>query len=72
MKLAHSQKFCRSSLREAEVPGTHIVKYESEIDSIEITHLAKSRKGFALGAVIAAEFLKDKEGIYNMKDVLNI
>ncbi|MAY82818.1 MAG: 4-hydroxy-tetrahydrodipicolinate reductase [Flavobacteriales bacterium] len=60
------------SEREAEVPGTHIVKYESEIDSIEITHLAKSRKGFALGAVIAAEFLKDKEGIYNMKDVLNI
>jgi len=60
------------SEREAEVPGTHTVKFESDIDSIEISHLAKGRKGFALGAVLAAEFLKDKEGIYQMKDVLNI
>lgn len=55
-----------------EVPGTHTISYESEVDSIEITHTAHNRKGFALGAVIAAEWLKDKEGIYTMKDVLNI
>ncbi len=55
-----------------EVPGTHIVSYESEIDSIEIKHTAHSRKGFALGAVIAAEWLVNKKGVYTMKDVLNI
>jgi 4-hydroxy-tetrahydrodipicolinate reductase len=60
------------SEREADVPGTHIVNYESEIDSIEIKHTAKSRKGFALGAVLAAEFIKDKEGVYEMKDLLKI
>lgn len=55
-----------------EVPGTHIVSYESDIDSIEIKHTAHNRKGFALGAVIASEWLVDKIGIYTMKDVLNI
>ena len=55
-----------------EVPGTHIVSYESEIDSIEIKHTAHNRKGFALGAVIAAEWLVNKKGVYTMKDVLNI
>ena len=55
-----------------EVPGTHIVSYESEIDSIEMKHTAHSRKGFALGAVIAAEWLVNKKGVYTMKDVLNI
>lgn len=55
-----------------EVPGTHIVSYESEIDSIEIKHIAHNRKGFALGAVIAAEWLVNKKGVYTMKDVLNI
>ncbi|WP_179346120.1 4-hydroxy-tetrahydrodipicolinate reductase [Winogradskyella ursingii] len=54
------------------VPGTHEVNYNSEIDSISINHTAHSRKGFALGAVIAAEWIKDKKGIYTMKDVLNI
>ncbi|MUP46116.1 4-hydroxy-tetrahydrodipicolinate reductase [Gramella sp. BOM4] len=57
--------------REEDVPGTHTVKYDSEIDSIEIKHTAKSRQGFALGAVVAAEFLKDKTGIYTMQDVLS-
>lgn len=57
--------------REANVPGTHTVTYESEIDKIEITHTAKSRQGFALGAVVAAEYLKDKTGIFTMKDVLS-
>ena len=55
-----------------DVPGTHIISYESQIDSIEIKHTAHNRKGFALGAVIAAEWLNNKIGIYTMKDVLNI
>ncbi|WP_372918662.1 4-hydroxy-tetrahydrodipicolinate reductase [Salegentibacter sp.] len=57
--------------READVPGTHTVSYKSEIDSIEIKHTAHNRQGFALGAVIAAEWLKGKEGIYRMQDVLS-
>ena len=51
-------------------PGTHIVKYSSAIDDIEITHTAHNRKGFASGAILAAEFLHDKKGIFSMKDVL--
>lgn len=57
-------------IREGEVPGTHIIKYHSEIDDIEIMHKAHNRKGFALGAVIAAEYLKGKKGIYTMNDIL--
>lgn len=53
-------------------PGTHSVKYTSAIDDIEITHTAHSREGFARGAVLAAEFLKDKKGIFTMKDVLHL
>jgi 4-hydroxy-tetrahydrodipicolinate reductase len=53
-------------------PGTHYVKYTSEVDDIEIIHTAHSRKGFALGAVLAAEFISKKKGIFSMKDVLNI
>jgi 4-hydroxy-tetrahydrodipicolinate reductase len=55
-----------------EVPGTHSVWYDSEVDTIEIKHTAHSRKGFALGAVIAAEWICDKTGVFSMKDVLNI
>ena len=51
-------------------PGTHTIKYSSPIDDIEITHTAHNRQGFATGAVIAAEFLKGKKGIFSMKDVL--
>ncbi|MRX67798.1 dihydrodipicolinate reductase [Flavobacterium resistens] len=58
--------------RIGEVPGTHIVNYDSAIDSIEIKHTAHNREGFALGAVIAAEWLAGKTGIYTMKDVLNL
>ncbi len=54
-----------------EVPGTHTIQYSSDIDSISITHEAHNRKGFALGAVIAAEWLKNKRGVFTMKDVLN-
>jgi 4-hydroxy-tetrahydrodipicolinate reductase len=55
-----------------DVPGTHTVEYSSEVDSIEITHTAHSRKGFALGAVVAAEWILNKKGVFTMKDVLNI
>lgn len=57
-------------VREGEVPGTHIVRYQSAIDDIEIMHKAHNRKGFALGAVLAAEFLKGKTGIYGMDDLI--
>jgi len=55
-----------------EVPGTHLVNYSSEIDRIEIKHEAHSRKGFALGSILAAQWLIDKQGIFTMKNVLNI
>ena len=60
------------SYREGEVPGTHSIKYESPIDDITIEHKAHNRKGFALGAVIAAEWMVGKKGIFNMDDVLNL
>lgn len=60
------------SEREGEVPGTHIVKYSSAIDDIEIMHKAHNRKGFALGAVLAAEWLPGKQGVYGMNDMLNL
>jgi 4-hydroxy-tetrahydrodipicolinate reductase len=53
-------------------PGTHYVKYTSEVDDIEIIHTAHSRKGFALGAVLAAEFLAGKQGVFSMDDVLHL
>jgi 4-hydroxy-tetrahydrodipicolinate reductase len=53
-------------------PGTHSIKYSSIIDDIEITHTAHSRTGFATGAVLAAEFLKGKKGIFSMKEVLGL
>jgi len=59
------------SKRINEVPGTHSVKYFSAVDDIEIIHTAHNRKGFAEGAVLAAEFIVDKKGIFSMKDVLN-
>ncbi len=58
------------SKRMGDVPGTHIISYESDVDKIQITHEAKSRKGFALGAVKAAEWLHGKNGVYTMKDFL--
>ena len=59
------------SIREGQVPGIHTIRYESEVDSIEITHDAKSREGFALGAVVAAEFTCGKKGFLGMNDLLN-
>ena len=58
------------SIREGQVPGIHTIRYESEVDSIEITHDAKSREGFALGAVVAAEFTAGKKGFLGMNDLL--
>ncbi len=55
-----------------DVPGTHTISYNSEVDCIEIKHTAHSRKGFALGAVIAAEWIIGKSGVFSMRDVLNI
>ena len=60
------------AIRTPDVPGTHTVTYQSEIDTIDIKHTAHSRQGFALGAVIAAEWLINKTGIYTMRDVLNL
>jgi 4-hydroxy-tetrahydrodipicolinate reductase len=54
------------------VPGTHSIFYDSEVDQIEIKHTAHSREGFALGSIIAAEWLLGKKGIFTMKDVLGI
>lgn len=59
------------SHRTENVPGTHVIKYESEDDSIQIIHTAKSRKGFALGAIMAAEYLIGKKGFFEMKDLLS-
>jgi len=58
------------SYREGVVPGTHSVIWDSEIDIITIRHEAKNRKGFALGAVLAAEFIHSKKGVFTMSDVM--
>lgn len=57
-------------IREGQVPGNHTIKYESDVDSITINHDAKNRKGFALGAVLAAEFAAGKKGFLSMQDLL--
>lgn len=61
-----------NSFRVDPAPGTHVVKYQSAIDDIEITHTAHSREGFALGAVLVAEWLAGKKGIYTMDDFLKL
>ena len=68
---SNSRNVFIASERTDLVPGTHHVNYTSEIDDISLTHKAHSRKGFALGALLAAEWLKDKKGIFSMSDVLN-
>ena len=60
------------STRKDPAPGTHSIRYSSPIDDIEITHTAHNRTGFANGALLAAEFTKDRKGIFNMKQVLGI
>lgn len=60
------------SKREDPAPGTHSIKYSSAVDDIEIIHTAHSRQGFALGAVLAAEYIYNKKGIFTMKDILGL
>ncbi|MCK9163400.1 MAG: 4-hydroxy-tetrahydrodipicolinate reductase [Bacteroidales bacterium] len=59
-----------NSQRIGEVPGTHTITYSSEVDDIIITHQAHNRIGWALGSILAAEFMKEKKGFYNMKDLI--
>ncbi|MEN1785595.1 MAG: 4-hydroxy-tetrahydrodipicolinate reductase [Bacteroidota bacterium] len=61
-----------TALREYEVPGTHTIDYASSVDQITIKHTAHNRHGFALGALIAAEWIRDRKGVFTMKDVLNL
>ncbi|MFT6814857.1 MAG: 4-hydroxy-tetrahydrodipicolinate reductase [Sphingobacteriales bacterium] len=58
------------SVREEDVPGTHVLSYTSEIDEIDLMHTAFNRKGFATGAVLAAEFLQNKKGVFSMDDLV--
>lgn len=67
-----SAEFLITAKRIDEVPGTHTVKYHSSIDDIEISHKAHNRKGFAMGAVLAAEFVKGKKGIFGMNDLMKL
>jgi 4-hydroxy-tetrahydrodipicolinate reductase len=61
-----------SAIRSPEVPGTHTITYNSSVDQIDIKHTAHNRQGFALGAVVAAEWIVGKTGVFTMKDVLGI
>lgn len=69
---ADPSKLVILSKREDPAPGTHSVKYSSSVDDIEIIHTAHSRQGFALGAVLAAEYIHNKKGIFNMRQVLGL
>lgn len=60
-----------SSSRGGAIPGTHLVMFDSAVDTIEIKHTARGRQGFATGAIMAAEFIKDKTGFYNINDLMN-
>jgi 4-hydroxy-tetrahydrodipicolinate reductase len=68
----HDKNLFIDVVREDEVPGIHTVSYTSAVDEISITHKAYNRKGFALGAVLAAEFIQHKKGVYTMNDLLNL
>jgi len=68
----HEGEIPITSERIGDTPGTHSVDYESKVDNIEIKHTAHNREGFALGAVIAAEWIQGKTGVFTMKDVLNL
>ncbi|MEN6456976.1 MAG: 4-hydroxy-tetrahydrodipicolinate reductase [Prolixibacteraceae bacterium] len=68
----HPDQLKIDAIREGQVPGIHRIRYESEVDHILIEHSAKSREGFAVGAVLAAEFCPGKKGLLNMNDLLNL
>ena len=69
---AEPREIAITSKRIGDTPGTHTISYSSKVDRLEIKHTAHNREGFALGAVIAAEWIIGKTGVYNMKDVLNL
>jgi 4-hydroxy-tetrahydrodipicolinate reductase len=71
-KAESSEQLAIQSFRVDPAPGTHVVKYQSVIDDVEITHTAHSREGFALGAVVVAEWLAGKKGIFTMDDFLKL
>lgn len=71
-KASGTESICIQAVRENEVPGTHVIAWDSAVDRIEIMHEAKSRKGLALGALMAAEFLQGKKGIFTMQDVIKL
>lgn len=71
-KPTHEYELGVTSNRIDDVPGTHVVSYTSEIDDIKIEHVAKSRRGFALGAMMAAEWLPSRRGIFSMADLLKL
>lgn len=71
-ELTSTSNLSLASERLPNVPGTHDVVYENEIDKIEISHTAHNRKGFALGSVIAAEWISNKKGVFTMSDVLGL
>ena len=72
LEKANTDEILIESERIANVPGTHIVSYQSAVDTIDIKHTAHNREGFALGAVIAAEWLVGKTGVFTIKDVLHL
>lgn len=71
LQTPNSERLLITAKREPNVPGTHSVKYFSAVDEIEIIHEARSRKGFAEGAVMAARWVADKKGVFQMSDLLN-
>lgn len=72
METPQSEQIHIEAIRTGDVPGTHTVTYNSTVDTIEIKHTAHNRDGFALGAVIAAEWIIGKKGVFTMRDVLNL
>ena len=72
MKQAETGQIPIQVIREGEITGIHKVKYDSKVDTINLSHNAKNRSGFALGAVLAAEFIYNKQGVYTMSDLLGI
>ncbi len=71
-RLSDTENIIINSERINKVPGTHTINYNSSIDSINIEHVAHNRNGFALGAIIAAEWILNKKGVHSMKDVLGL
>ena len=60
-----------ASVRAGSIPGTHVVGFDSSVDTIELIHTARNREGFALGAIMAAEWIQNKKGLYNINDMMN-